>query len=263
MPVTLTFGKDLELLHRGDMSALWSMKPVATAWTFSLEGVDGNGELVNNPYPYEIPIFDDSGFGFPLEFRRAGREDLCVVATVRDLKTGESVSEPICSTPGDMLPEVSDDQIRMCTTVPPELEERRCRALAGTSPGGSSSVGAGGCGSALPPGGAGGMPPSTAAGIGGMPPSAAAGIGGFPPSTAAGAGPNGPTPDAGSGGTASGGDDSSDEDDEAERVITRGCGCSVPERGRSDASMLALALLGAIAAFRRASSPSGIRSSRS
>ena len=235
---------------------------VVFAWEYSIEPVTGKGTLTKDAITWEeldestppsatltaYRATADLDRGFDLLFRQDLAE-YCVTLKLKDLRTGKSHSEEVCSSrPAELETEERDlireceevpeeYRARWCATEPPFLEGDECDAFNGSGGAPSEPTGTGGA-SAGHSGESAGRPPLDTGGTRADVPSIAgskADLGEPEPE---------PEPEPGS-------DDENGVAPQSRTVVTEGCGCSTPGTSAKGSAWLAFGALASVLFARR------------
>jgi hypothetical protein len=235
-----SFGTDFESGYAARVRVS-SAPEVMVAWQYSLRAVAGKGvwsdrattwrKFDETDPPSEQQITFAGGAGFDLLFRDE-LDEYCVEVTRRDLRSGETRSEEVCSSLPAEIESVERDSIGSCDEVPEEYFGRWCSVVGpeyieceGRDTGSGGAPGTGDAGGA----------PATAAGGSSETEPAVGGSGGRDPEPAT----TEPPPRSDDASSAAGHDGAPAEPVTGEPVtrvvVTEGCGCR--SAGRADGSI--------------------------
>jgi hypothetical protein len=118
-------GAETRDLYETTLTTGGSLVANAVAWEVSVTEVDGKGILTDAaPWPTILLYGEQSAFSLAFADQR---DEYCVNVVVRDLRSGEEVSEEHCTSPVEPVEQLSADKMIYCLTPPnPELTARWC-----------------------------------------------------------------------------------------------------------------------------------------
>lgn len=123
-----TFGTEVQTRYHSLVDLAGARPELNVAWKYSIEAIDGKGELVEGSTVYVTsPLSSFSDVGMEVDFMDL-REEYCLRVTAEDLRSGEEYSTEVCSAPETPLAESIVDGITNChfDEVPEAYRKRYC-----------------------------------------------------------------------------------------------------------------------------------------